>query len=277
MGFMSQSIRLRRGTLLAALVSSACLFLFITPEIAAAQVPEVGYMSASSVSTASATIEASINPESGETSYEIQLECQGPIASSQNCEPLTVGPQRLQGTLPAGFETKVVTDAVTGLQPGYAYKYRVIAANWAGREGFVGAGFQTCPPEGSCPPQPYRPGMSLWNIEAAEREAEEAPRLEAEREAKMREAAERAAREREIREAAERIGRKRACVVPQLKGDSLAKARHALHGAHCSLGKVTEPHGHHGPLVVVRQSVRSGSRLAPGSRVALKLGRENKR
>jgi beta-lactam-binding protein with PASTA domain len=66
-------------------------------------------------------------------------------------------------------------------------------------------------------------------------------------------------------------------VVPRLKGDSLAEARGALRGAHCSLGKLTEPLGPHGPLVVVRQSVRSGSKLAKGSRVALTLGRGRER
>ena len=229
----------------------------------------MGYLPTSNVGTTGATIEASIDPEGGETSYEIWLECQSPRESSQNCEPLTVGPQRQQGTLPAGFEAKVVTDAVTGLQPGYVYRYGVIATNSAGREGIIGAGFLTCPSEGSCPAQPYMPGMALWNIEGARREAEEAPRLEAEREARKREAEERA--EEEAKRAAS------ACVVPRLRGDSLPEARHALRRAHCTLGTVTKPRGHHGPLVVVRQSAHKGSKLPTGSRVALTLDRAHSR
>ena len=72
--------------------------------------------SASHVSTAGATIEAPINPEGGETSWEIWLEYQGVEPSSQ-CEPLTVGSQRQQGILSPGFESQTVTDAVTNLQP----------------------------------------------------------------------------------------------------------------------------------------------------------------
>jgi len=42
--------------------------------------------------------------------------------------------------------------------------------------------------------------------------------------------------------------------------------------AHCSLGKVNEPHGHHGALVVTTQNVRAGRKLAKGASVAVKLG-----
>lgn len=263
--------------------------------MAATRAPEVGYLSASNVTMTGATIGASINPESGETAYEIWLECQSPPGSSQTCEPLTVDRQLRKGVLPAYPIPETVTAAVTGLQPGYLYDYRVVATNSAGREGIVGAGFITCPSQGSCPSQPYLPGESLWSLEGAERAAREAPRREAEREAMQRErearereeaerpakeAAARAAWERGIREAGERAGREKArraalahsCVVPRLEGDSLRAATRALHGARCALGKVTEPRRHHGPLVVIGQSVPGGSRLAPGSRVALRLG-----
>jgi hypothetical protein len=271
--------------LTAFLLGSVWAFLFVTPAMAASKAPEVGNLVASHVSTTGATIEVPINPEGGATSYEIWLECQSPQANNQDCEPLTVGPQRQQGVLSAGAETKIVTNAVTGLQPGYLYKYGVIATNSAGREGYLGAGFITCSQE-SCPSQPYLPGESLWVFEGAKKAAEEAPRLEAEREAKQREAeerpakeaAERSLREREIREAGERAGREEAkrhataCVVPRLKGDWLREARHALRRAHCGLGRLTEPRDPHGPLVVAKQSIRSGSKLAAGSEVALTLG-----
>ena len=44
------------------------------------------------------------------------------------------------------------------------------------------------------------------------------------------------------------------CVVPKLKGDSLAKAKRLLRAAHCAIGKVKQPKArkHHklGKLVV---------------------------
>jgi hypothetical protein len=298
MGFLGQPKRLgprwawRSATFL---LGSACAFLFVAPAMAATAAPEVGYLAASHVSTTGATIEVPINPEGGETRYEIWLECQSAQGNNQGCGPLTVGPQRQQGILSPGFEPQIVTDAVTGLQPGYLYKYGVIATNSAGREGYIGNGFLTCPSQDTCPRQPFLVGESLWNLEGAEREAKEAPRIGAEEAARQREAeerpvkevAERAAKEREIREAGERAGKEAAeraasthsptCVVPRLRGDSLTEARRALGRAHCRLGRLTEPRGYRGPLVVVKQSVHGGSKLAAGLGVALTLSRDGKR
>jgi hypothetical protein len=261
---------------------------------AASAVPQVEYRTASQVTQTSATIEAAIDPEGGETSYEVFLECQQPAQSTGGCEALTVGPQLQHGVLPAGFEENTVSSAVSGLQPGYLYKYSVIANNSAGREGWVGNGLVTCPATGECPIEPFLQGEALWNIEGARRAAEEAPRLEAERQARQREAearaateaAERARRESESREAGELAGREAAareaaareaaarrlrCVVPHLGGDSLAAARRALAKAHCSLGKVTWPRAYHGRLVVGKQGVRRGRKLADAAKVSVTL------
>jgi hypothetical protein len=244
------------------------------------------------VSPTGATASAWVNPEGGETSYEIWLKCREVPEGDGQCEPLISDPQRRQGTLPSVSEPVLVTDALTGLQPGSFYKYRVVATNSVGRSGIVGAGFETviCQPMSLCPAQPYAPGEPLWVLEGAERAAQEAPRLEAEREAKHREeeerpskeAAERSAREREIREAGERAGKEQAeragspaCLVPRLKGDSRVAADRALRRARCGVGKLSGPHGHHGQLVVVRQSVPGGRRLRAGTRVALTLGRQD--
>jgi hypothetical protein len=298
-GGVSSGVEFRRRVvpLVALCVVVGCTLL-PTVAMAATKAPEVGYLAASHVSTSGATIEVPINPEGGETSWEIWLECQNAQESNQSCEPLTVGPQRQQGILSLGFEQQIVTDAVTGLQPGYLYKYRVIAINSAGKEGSVGDGFITCPAQGPCPGQPMLRGLSLWVIEGAEREANEAPRLEEEREAKAKEEAERpakeagarAAKEREVREAGERAGREAAererlakeqsakqaaaamCRVPSLKGDSLVAARRALGKAHCKLGKVSKPRGHHKTLLVIGQGARSGKTLANGAAIAVKLG-----
>lgn len=284
--------------LLAAVCVAICCALPPTVAMAATKAPEVGYLAASHVSTSGATIEVPINPEGGETSYEIALECQSPGESSQSCEPLTVGPQRQQGVLSPSSEQQVVTDAVSGLQSGYLYKYDVIAANSVARAGYVGDGFITCPLQGPCPQQPFLEGLALWNIEGAQSSANEAPKREEEREAKKREeeerpakeAAARSAREREVREAGERAGREAAererlakeqsakqaaaamCHVPSLEGDTLAAARRALGKAHCKLGKVSEARGHYKKLVVTSQSAKHGKILTGGAAVAVKLG-----
>ena len=252
--------------------------------------PEVQIRGAKLVTKTSATIEVGINPEGSQTSYEIWLECQSADRDNQACEPLTVGEQLQQGVIASGFEVHAVLANVEGLQPGYLYKYRVVATNSVGKAGWVGSGLVTCPSEGVCPMQPFLEGEELWILEGANKDAEEAPRLEAEREARRKEeeerpgkeAMERVAEERAIREAGERAGREAAereaaaasqlrCVVPRLGGDSLSAARRALDKAHCRLGRVTEPRTHHGALVVGSQTVRSGRKLVSGAKVAVTL------
>jgi len=258
---------------------------------AAGTLPEVSYLEASDVTQTGATLEVSIDPEGAATSWELWLECQSNPPGMEPCEALTAGRQRAQGMIAAGAEAQTVASPVTGLQPGYGYRYTVIASNSAGREGFVGGEFETCPSEGLCVGQPWLPGESLWVVEAARRSAEETPAGQAERVATQREleehpvtdAAERAARERERYEAGLRTGREAAerdsagsrsprCVVPRLRGDSVAGARRKLARAHCALGRVARPRSYHGPLVVRHQSVRVGRRLAEGARVSVLLG-----
>jgi Bacterial Ig-like domain (group 3)/PASTA domain len=63
---------------------------------------------------------------------------------------------------------------------------------------------------------------------------------------------------------------KPACVVPKLKGKTLAKARKLLSKARCKLGKVTKPkHGQ--KLVVASTKPRAGTKLANGAKVTLVL------
>jgi hypothetical protein len=65
------------------------------------------------------------------------------------------------------------------------------------------------------------------------------------------------------------------CVVPKLKGKPLKRARAALEGAHCSLGRVTRPKARAGrrPLVVRSSTPAAGTTLAAGAKVDLRLGR----
>jgi hypothetical protein len=64
------------------------------------------------------------------------------------------------------------------------------------------------------------------------------------------------------------------CVVPRLRGKTLATARVALARAHCRLGKVTRAYS---PAVrrgrVIRQAPRAGARSLGGARVSVVLSR----
>jgi len=66
------------------------------------------------------------------------------------------------------------------------------------------------------------------------------------------------------------------CLVPALRGRTLADARAALKRADCRLGAVKRSGRAGGRLVVVRQSVRSGSRQAADAAVAVVLGRRSR-
>ncbi len=65
------------------------------------------------------------------------------------------------------------------------------------------------------------------------------------------------------------------CVVPRLKGKTLAQAKRALKRSHCKLGKVTKPkrHKHHKlrKLVVKRSKPSAGSVRPVGTKIALTL------
>jgi hypothetical protein len=62
------------------------------------------------------------------------------------------------------------------------------------------------------------------------------------------------------------------CIVPLLKGHTLARARVLLLRAHCRLGKVERPSRARGALDVTRQGVRHGRVLSAGAAVAVGLG-----
>jgi hypothetical protein len=64
------------------------------------------------------------------------------------------------------------------------------------------------------------------------------------------------------------------CVVPKLKGDSLAAAKHALKKAHCGVGKVTRARSHKvAKGDVVKTKPGSGSKHKSGTRVNITVSR----
>ena len=66
---------------------------------------------------------------------------------------------------------------------------------------------------------------------------------------------------------------KPACIVPKLRGRTLARARVLLARARCSLGKVTRVRSRVKRGVVLRQSPVAGSRRARGAKVSLRVSR----
>jgi hypothetical protein len=107
---------------------------------------------------------------------------------------------------------------------------------------------------GAIEPLPYNPQLAKEYWERVEAEA-------------------RIRREREQAPHSEhRAGGAVQCVVPALRGHSLAGARRLVHGAHCKLGRVTTRHGAHGALMVIRQSPGHGRRLREGAAVSVTLG-----
>ncbi len=237
------------------------------------------------------TVNAQINPEGLETSYEVKLAC-------SSCAPVGYSPAT--GTLPAVNEPRIVTLSLTGIAPG-SYRFDVLAHNSAGEANWPGEFTVPEVPPGACPdgcpaskneentaevPQWYNhlsdeeSNKTLKEYEAKqakeheETKAREAAQLAAEaaelEQAEQREAQEAAARERSEREEAE--AEHPACRVPALKGDTLVAARRALAKAHCRLGVLHQPADHHGTLRVSAQGAPAGELLAHGARVALWIG-----
>ena len=237
------------------------------------------------------TVSVTIDPEGLETASEIKLSC-------ATCGPPGYAPA--VGRLPAIYEARTTTLDLTGIQPG-TYGFEVIAHNAAGavklQDELTVPASGGCPQ--ACPVEPHESELSQGFLEASRQWAEGAPERERERQAvkerEERQAIEAAARQdgdtaalerdheeeraalAERRTAERREAEERApCVVPALRGDTLASARSALAKAHCRLGRVTRLHGH-GDRRVVRQGARPGKRLPHGARVALSLDGKTQR
>lgn len=79
-------------------------------------------------------------------------------------------------------------------------------------------------------------------------------------------------RQQAMETAGHEAGKPPACVVPSLRGDTLAAARHALVKAHCRLGRVRRPAHRGSALRVISQSIQHGKRLPAGATIAVGLG-----
>jgi hypothetical protein len=113
--------------------------------LAAAGEPAIVSESATSITEHGATLEAEIDPNGLETSYEFWVEsadCQpGP------CESISVGPVG-HGYIAAGSAYPTVRVELSDLQPGYSYTYWVFAVNSAGWAKGMGKEFKAVNPGG---------------------------------------------------------------------------------------------------------------------------------
>jgi hypothetical protein len=118
---------------------------------APASVPSVESESVSNVTPTDATIQAQINPEGLETTYEVSVETvacmmmrpQGP--GPDGCEGTSQG--QIVGTVPAGFSTQTVSVDIAkawhSLSPGRWYLVYVSATNMDGNSGGITQQFET--------------------------------------------------------------------------------------------------------------------------------------
>ena len=280
MAYILRGVRSPRRTfefVLAACVILSAAALLAAPALAAEGKPPVIVSTGWGVG---GEVEAEINPEGLETSYEIKLEC-------QICGPAGYSPS--VGQLPAVSEARTVSLNLTGIQPG-SYWFDVLATSSAG-EAFRRSELKVLPiPPGACPygchtNKPYEAEVSEASRESAARIAAIiSAEVEAKRRQQAREHEEQKANEAAASYAAEVAALKKReeeeaadkptpiCTVPSLRGDTLRAARRTLTKAHCRLGRVHRPAHPAKTLLIVRQDLRRGTKLPGGAAVAVTLG-----
>jgi hypothetical protein len=196
---------------------------------AAGSAPVVSDVSATTIAEHGATLEAQVNPQGSETSYEFWVECQNPPPGSATCEAVAASPQG-QGSLAAGSEDQTVRANLTDLQPGTSYWYVIVASSAAGRAESHRRPLTTQPAgacDAGCPPKAE---ISEQAEEAARISAEENPAREAEREQVAREQAEREAAATQAGQPSTTTPAKTGPSVPATGGVALADTSIAVQG-----------------------------------------------
>jgi hypothetical protein len=98
--------------------------------------PSVESESVSKIRATEATLGATVDPGGLETEYEFWLEynvCQNADPGSVNCAAVALEP-RGEGTIPAGYGAHAISKKITGLNPGYTYRFWVVATNTEGED-----------------------------------------------------------------------------------------------------------------------------------------------
>jgi hypothetical protein len=263
------------GVLLCCAPGAAALTACETPS------PTIGEVTLKEATMAGVALEAQINPEGSEATYEFLIRQWRARYASEQGEP-TPGAMPEQGGRIGATDTYVtVSTFLSGLQPGYTYWYEVVATNLGGEGRSSATPFAYFNPDWNS--NGFLPGpVSIApNRTGCEREygdiasaivVREQREIEAAAAAKAKEEA--AASRRHAEEPSDvAAGPTESCVVPNLKGDSLRAAKVALSRSHCRLGRVRRPRHHHGALVVTGQRPIHGTKLSTGgSTITLTLG-----
>jgi hypothetical protein len=136
-------------------IESAMGFVFAPP---VGLPPSIGVESVSGVTAGSAVLHASINPNSAETKYSFEYVSDADYEANGSAEPFAGAVQVPVGggSLGGGTVALSASAAVSGLEPGTEYHYRVVADNCTEGQASalcssVGAGevFRTYPAEGT--------------------------------------------------------------------------------------------------------------------------------
>jgi hypothetical protein len=243
---LSKGAGFRAGAVLLPLFAVALCSLAIPSTSFAASAPTIGSTSAE-VSQNEATLKAPIRPYGLETTYEIWLQC-----TSQSCTS-TEGQRVADGSIEAGRLEQEVSVALTSLEWDSSYRFEVVASNKDGTARSYPQAFTTgSPPPIGCPDgcsenKPAEFKVEPWNEEGAAREANEAPRIGAEEEAKAKEEAERPAKEppreppRNAKSAKPANGRveKQRNGKPRRRKKKRQRLRPAQYGASCRSSRAT--------------------------------------
>jgi hypothetical protein len=255
-----------------------------------AKSPTIEKVTLKEVTTAGVALEAQINPQGNETSYEFLIVWRA-LKPMERGEPFRGDPPPQEGRIGAGSSDVTVSAFLAGLQPGYTYWYQVVATSLGNNTRsdasalpyFNPDWYYTGLEEGPPYVPPERAGCSgeSGDLAAAETVREQRAKEAAEAAAKEAAAKEAAAKEQAAEEAAlkrateehrDAIAPAGHCTVPDVRGDTLSAARRAIDNAHCRLGRVRRPSHHRGVLVVTGETPPRGKTLGNGASVTLVMG-----
>jgi hypothetical protein len=237
-----------------------------------AESPTIDSVTLKEVTIAGVALEAQINPQGNETSYEFLFVWRA-LKPRERGEPLAGGSPAQQGRIGAGSSDVTVSAFLSGLQPGYTYWYQVVATSLGNSTRSAATAlayfnpdwFEEVPPLEEGPPYvpPERAGCAdeSGNLAAAKTVQEQRAKE-----------AEEATLKRRAEEHRDAIIPASGCKVPGVKGDTLRAARRAIEHAHCRLGRVRRPSHYRGVLIVTEQTPHRDMTLRNGASVTLVLG-----
>jgi hypothetical protein len=253
--------------------------------------PTIDSVTLKDVTMAGVTLEAQINPEGNETSYEFLIIWRA-LKPRERGEPLPGSSPAQAGHIDTGMSDVTVSAFLSGLQPGYTYWYQVVATSLGNstrseatalpyfNPDWYYSGFEEGPPYAP----PVRAGClnESGNLAAEETVSEQRSKEAEEVAVKRREAAAKEAEEATLKRRAgehpdailpARTAENGAsgCTVPGVTGDTLSAARRAIDHAHCRLGRVRRPSHYRGALIVTGQAPHRGMMLRNGASVTLVL------